>query len=73
METAAVYSVYYYLTNLWLPLECLLMTMAGRSRLSVNAVQQLDSDDCFDCDMAEGSNDLGMDSECDNDSDSSVE
>ena len=51
------------------------MTMARRSRISVNDVlQQLDDDDCFDCEMAEGSDDdLGMNTDYDYDSDSSVE
>ena len=49
--------------------------MARRSGLSVNDVlQHLDTDDSFDNDMAEGSDDeLGMDSVYDYDSDSSVE
>lgn len=51
------------------------MTMARRSRISVNDVlEQLDSDDCFDCEMAEGSDDdLGMNTDYDYESDSSVE
>ena len=49
--------------------------MARRSRLSVSDIlQHLDTNDSFDQEMAEGSDDdLGMDTDCDYDSDSSVE
>ena len=47
--------------------------MARRSGLSVNVLQHLDTDDSFDNDMTEGSDDeLGMDSVYDYDSNSSV-
>ena len=49
--------------------------MARRSRLSVNDIlQHLDTDDSYDQELAEGSDDdLGMDTDYDYDSDSSAE
>ena len=61
------------LIDLWLLFKCFVSTLSRMSRLSVNDVlQHLDTDERYDSEMAEGSDDdLGMDSVYDCDSDSS--